>query len=244
MDKVCERDLQKVIDKAYKNLCSYMNAYQQKMVMKRECLADKGIWTGKKHYLLNVHDNEGVRYAKPSLKVMGIEAIKSSTPTACRTKLREAFNLIMETDEITVQNFIKNFREEFENSPVEDIAFPRSVKNISKYSDNMRVYQKATPIHVRGSILHNHFLKKYKLTKKYPLIQEGEKIKFVYLKSPNPIKENVIAMMNGLPKEFQLDSYIDYETQFNKSFRDPLADILKTIGWSPEHINTLSAFFK
>ena len=243
MDKVCERDLQKVIDKAYKNLSTYMNAYQQKMDMKREALADKGIWTGKKHYLLNVYDNEGVRYAKPSLKVMGIEAIKSSTPTACRTKLREAFNLIMETDEVTVQTFIKNFREDFENSPVEDIAFPRSVKNISKYSCNMKVYQKATPIHVRGTILHNHFLQKYKLTKKYPLIQEGEKIKFVYLKSPNPIKENVIAMMNGLPKEFELDSYIDYETQFNKSFRDPLADILKAIGWSPERINTLSAFF-
>ena len=243
MDKVCEQDLQKVIDKAYNQLCEYMHAPQQKMFMKRECLADKGIWTGKKHYLLNVHDNEGVRYAKPSLKVMGIEAVKSSTPTACRSKLKEAFNLIMETDEQTVQDFIKNFREEFENSPLEDIAFPRSVKNIGKYSDNMNIYQKATPIHVRGTLLHNFYLRKYKLTKKYPLIQEGEKIKFIYLKNPNPIKEHVIAMMNGLPKEFELDDYIDYETQFNKSFKDPLADILKTIGWNAEKVNNLKAFF-
>ena len=243
MDKVCEQDLQKVIDNAYNELKDYLNAYDQKMFMKRECLADKGIWTGKKHYLLNVYDNEGVRYAKPSLKVMGIEAVKSSTPTACRAKLKEAFDLIMSTDEATVQKFIKDFRKEFEESPIEDIAFPRSVKNIGKYTDNFNLYQKATPIHVRGTILHNHYLRKFKLTNKYPLIQEGEKIKFVYLTSPNPIKENVIAMMNGLPKEFKLEPYIDYETQFNKSFRDPLADILKTIGWSPEHINTLSAFF-
>lgn len=243
MDKVCEQDLQKVIDKCYEDLKVYMNAPQQKMFMKRECLADKGIWTGKKHYLLNVHDNEGVRYAKPSLKVMGIESVKSSTPTACRSKLKEAFTIIMDKDEEAIQTFIKQFEEEFKSSPIEDIAFPRSVKNIGKYSDNMNIYAKATPIHVRGSLLHNHYIKKYKLDKKYPLIQEGEKIKFVYLKSPNPIREHVIAMMNGLPKEFGLEQYIDYDKQFEKSFKHPLGDILKTIGWSTEKVNTLEAFF-
>jgi len=243
MNKVCEQDLQRVIDDCYNELKDYMNAYQQKMFMKRECLADKGIWTGKKHYLLNVYDNEGVRYAKPYLKVMGIEAVKSSTPTACRAKLKEAFNIIMNKDENDIQQFIKEFKEEFNNCPIEDIAFPRSVKNIAKYTDNFNIYKKATPIHVKGTLLHNHYLRKHNLTKKYSLIQEGEKIKFVYLKSPNPIHNYVIAFLNGLPKEFNLETYIDYELQFDKSFKGPLTEILKTIGWAPEHVNTLSKFF-
>ena len=244
LDRVCEEDLQKIIDKAYNDLCEYMNAYEQKMFMKRENLADKGIWTGKKHYLLNVFDSEGVRYAEPKLKIMGIEAIKSSTPTACRAKLKEAFNLIMTTDEPTVQKFIKDFEVEFRNSPIEDIAFPRSVKGIEKYSHPTHIYDKGTPIHVKGTLLHNHYIKQKKLTNKYQLIQEGEKIKFINLKQPNPIRDTVIAMLNGLPKEFDLDDYIDYDVQFSKSFKEPLADILKTIGWSAEKVHNLSSFFK
>ena len=244
LDKVCEGDLQKVIDQAYYELCKYMNGYEQKMIMKRENIADKGIWTGKKHYLLNVHDSEGVRYAKPKLKIMGIEAIKSSTPTSCRSKLKEAFNLIMTRDEQTIQEFIKDFEIEFKNSPVEDIAFPRSVKNIEKYTSPTHIYTKGTPIHVKGTLLHNYYLKEKNLTNKYQKIQEGEKIKFVYLKQPNPIRDSVIAMMNGLPKELGLDEYIDYDIQFSKSFKEPLADILKKIGWSAEKTSTLLSFFK
>jgi DNA polymerase elongation subunit (family B) len=244
LDRVCEEDLQKVIDKAYNDLCKYMNAYEQKMFMKRENLADKGIWTGKKRYMLNVFDSEGVRYAEPKLKIMGIEAIKSSTPTACRAKLKEAFNLIMTSDEITIQKFIKDFEVEFKNSPIEDIAFPRSVKGIEKYSHPTHIYGKGTPIHVKGTLLHNHYIKQKKLTNKYQLIQEGEKIKFINLKQPNPIRNTVIAMLNGLPKEFDLDDYIDYDVQFSKSFKEPLADILKSIGWSAEKVHNLSSFFK
>ena len=244
LDKVCEEDLQKVIDKAYNDLCEYMNAYEQKMFMKRENLADKGIWTGKKHYLLNVYDSEGVRYAKPKMKIMGIEAIKSSTPTICRSKLKEAFDLIVSSDEPTVQKFIKDFEEDFKNCVVEDIAFPRSVKNIEKYYDHNSIYSKGCPIHVKGTLLHNHFIKEKKLTNKYPLIQEGEKIKFVYLKQPNPIRDSVISMLNGLPKEFELQQYIDYDKQFSKSFKEPLNEILKVMGWSAEKVHNLSSFFK
>lgn len=243
LDKVCEQDLQPIIDKSYEGLKEYMHAPTQRMFMKREALADKGIWTGKKHYLLNVYDNEGVRYSEPRLKVMGIESVKSSTPTICRSKLKEAFLVIMNEDESAIQQFIVDFKREFKRAPIEDISFPRSVRNLFKYSDNASIYTKGTPIHVKGSLLHNHLIKKHKLSRSYPLIQEGEKIKFVYLTSPNPVHDHVIAMMTGLPTEFNLHEYIDYEKQFEKSFKKPLAEILKAIGWSPEHVNTLDAFF-
>jgi hypothetical protein len=243
LDKVCEEKITKVIDAGYADLAKYMNAYDQKMFMKRECLADKGIWTGKKHYILNVHDNEGVRYSKPQLKVMGIESVKSSTPTSCRDKLKKSFDIIINKDETAIQEFIADFRDQFEKEPIENIAFPRSVKGIEKYNGGHTLYAKGTPVHVKGTRLYNHYLKQKKLENKYPFIQEGEKIKFVYLKQPNPIRDSVIAMMEGLPEEFGLHDYIDYEKQFEKSFRGPLNEILKVIGWSPERRSSLEAFF-
>ena len=210
--------------------------------MKREILADKGIWTGKKHYILNVHDNEGVRYANPRIKVMGIESVKSSTPTSCRDKLKKSFDIIINQDEEAIQKFIANFREQFEKEPIENIAFPRSVKGIEKYNGGTKLYAKGTPVHVKATRLYNHFLKQKNLQNKYPLIQEGEKIKFVYLKEPNPIRDGVIAMMEGLPEELGLNEYIDYDKQFEKSFRGPLNEILKVIGWSPEKTSSLEAF--
>jgi DNA polymerase elongation subunit (family B) len=242
LDKVCEEKLQGVIDSGYTDLANYMNAYDQKMFMKREILADKGIWTGKKHYILNVHDNEGVRYANPRIKVMGIESVKSSTPTSCRDKLKKSFDIIINQDEEAIQKFIANFREQFEKEPIENIAFPRSVKGIEKYNGGTKLYAKGTPVHVKATRLYNHFLKQKNLQNKYPLIQEGEKIKFVYLKEPNPIRDGVIAMMEGLPEELGLNEYIDYDKQFEKSFRGPLNEILKVIGWSPEKTSSLEAF--
>lgn len=244
LDKVCEESLQKVIDQAYNKLAAYLNAYEQKMFMKREALADKGIWTGKKHYLLNVYDNEGVRYREPKLKIMGIEAVKSSTPSACREKLKAAFNIIMTKKEKDIQEFIKQFRDDYPSLDIADIAFPRSVKGLEKYADQVSIFGKKCPIHVKGSLLYNKFILDNKLQKKYPLIQEGEKIKFIYLKEPNPIRQPVIAMLNGLPKEMNLLDYIDYETQFEKSFMEPLKSILNAVNWSPVEINTLDQFFQ
>ena len=242
LDKVCEEKLQGVIDNGYSDLANYMNAYGQKMFMKRECIADKGIWTGKKHYILNVHDNEGVRYVNPRIKVMGIESVKSSTPTSCRDKLKKSFDIIINHDEEAIQKFIADFRVQFEKEPIENIAFPRSVKGIEKYNGGTNLYAKGTPVHVKATRLYNHFLKQNDLQNKYPLIQEGEKIKFVYLKQPNPIRDGVIAMMEGLPEELGLNEYIDYDKQFEKSFRGPLNEILKVIGWSPEKKSSLEAF--
>ena len=243
MDKVCEQKIQPFIDKSYQDLAAYVHAYSQKMQMKREGLSDKGIWTAKKRYILNVYNNEGVQYKEPQIKVMGLEMVKSSTPAAIREKMKEVIQLMMKGDESDVQQFIMDFKEEFKKLPPEDISFPRGLNGLNEYSDSVMMYKKGTPIHVRGAILYNHHLKQYDLTKKYPLIQEGEKLKFTYLKVPNHFKEDVVSFPGRLPKEFNLSDYIDYETQFNKAFVEPVKVILDCMGWQVEKRNSIESFF-
>jgi len=243
MDTVCDGKIQEVIDTCYNELANYVNAFEQKMVMKREVLADVGIWVAKKHYILNVHNSEGVQYDEPKLKIMGIEAVKSSTPEPCRKALSAAFKLIVNGTEEDVLDFIEEFRLQFKELEVEDVAFPRSVKGLAKYYDSTTIYKKATPIHVRGSLIYNKLLKNKKMAKKYPYIQEGEKIKYVYLTEPNPTGGNVIAMLSTLPREFDLDQYVNHELQFEKSFLEPLKGILDVIGWKHERKPDLMDFF-
>jgi len=243
LDKVCESRIQPFIDNAYSNLAGYLNVFSQKMQMKREALADKGIWTAKKRYIINVYNNEGVEYAKPKLKVMGLEMIKSSTPAACKDKLWKVIDLIFNNDQDSVIEFIENFREDFKKLSPSEIAFPRGVNGIKKFSDNISIFGKGTPIHVRGSLLYNDLLIKKKLTKKYPLIKEGEKIKFVYLKEPNILHSNIISFPSTIPEEFDITKEIDYNTQYEKSFVEPLKIVLDSIGWKTEKISSLENFF-
>jgi DNA polymerase elongation subunit (family B) len=243
LDMVCRDKLEPYIDKCYEELASYVSAYDQKMQMKRENIADRGIWTAKKRYILNVWDSEGVRYEEPKLKMMGIEAVKSSTPAPCRKMIKDALKLMMSGTEDEVIDFIDNARSTFKSLPPEQISFPRSVSNVDKYKSSSDIYAKGTPIHVRGALLFNHYIKQNKLNNKYSLILNGEKIKFCYLKKPNTIHENVISFIQEFPKELNLDKYIDYDLQFEKSFLEPLKSILDSIGWEVEKTVNLDSFF-
>jgi len=243
LDKVAKMELEKYIESCYQELAEYMNAYDQKMQMKRENIADRGIWTAKKRYIMNVWDSEGVRYSEPKLKIMGIEAVKSSTPAPCRKMIKDALKLMMNGTEDDVINFIEKYRKDFYKLSPEEISFPRSVSDVVKHYSSTSIYSKGTPIHVRGALLFNHYIKEKKLTKKYSLIQNGEKIKFCYLKKPNPIYENVISFIQDFPKELNLKSYVDYDTQFEKGFLEPLKVILNAIGWNYEKQTTLDSFF-
>jgi DNA polymerase elongation subunit (family B) len=243
MDKVCSDKLEPVLQKSYEELFGLMGGIENRMVMKREAIGDRAIWTAKKRYILNVHDNEGVRYAEPKLKIMGIEAIKSSTPASCRDALKELFKVIMQGSERQTQIAIEHFKTYYFTLPAHDIAFPRGVSKVSDYSAKDTIYRKGTPIHVRAALLHNQQLKAHGLTRKYEPIKNGDKTKFIYLKKPNPIHENVIGFTQYLPKEFGLNNYIDYETQFQKTFLDPIEHILKAVGWSSEEVQSLEDFF-
>jgi len=242
LDKVCKMELEKYIESSYQELAEYLNAYEQKMHMKRENIADRAIWTAKKRYIMNVWDSEGVRYEEPKLKIMGIEAIKSSTPAPCRQMIKDGLKLLMKGTEDDIIDFVSNCRKEFKTLPPEQVSFPRTASDVKKYSSE-QIYSKGTPIHIRGALLFNHYIKEKKLTKKYSLIQNGEKIKYLYLKKPNIIQENVISFIQDFPKELGLEKYIDYDTQFDKGFLEPLKVILDTVGWSVEKTVNLDLFF-
>lgn len=243
MNKVCEDKIQPFIDKSFQELADYMNAYDQKMFMKRESLADKAIWTAKKNYLLNVWDDEGVAYKEPKIKIVGMAAVKSSTPSACRSKIKEAISIIVQKDQDTLIKFIEDFRQQFSTLPVEEISFPRSVSGLSEYADGSNVYKKGSPIHVKAALTHNHFIDAMRLTKKYQYIKEGEKIKFVYLKNPNPFRNNTLGFLTTMPKEFRAEDYIDYDLQFESSFLQPLKIILDAIKWKTQQVSSVEDFF-
>lgn len=243
MDKICETKIQPYIDESYSELAHYVRAFAQKMIMKREALCNKGIWTAKKRYILNVYNNEGIQYKEPKMKVMGLEMVKSSTPSAVREKMKDVIKLMLRGTESEVQDFIEDFRKQFKTLPPEEISFPRGLNGLKEYADAVMLYKKGTPIHVKGAILYNHYLKKMKLDKQYPAIQEGEKLKFSYLKQPNPFKDSVISYPVRLPKEFGLHEYIDFDMQFEKTFLEPVKVILESIGWNHEKVNSLDGFF-
>ena len=243
IDKAAKEKIQKVIDDSFERLAQYVNAYQQKMIMKREAIANKGIWVAKKRYMMNVFDEEGIRYEVPKLKVMGVEAVKSSTPEVCRGKIKDAIRVIMNQSEEDLIKFVADFKKTFSTLSPEEVAFPRSCNNLNKYIDSSNIYKKGTPIHVKGALIYNHYIHKHKLERKYPLINDGDKIKFLMLKLPNTVKDTVISFSTKIPYEFNLHKFIDYDTQFEKTFTDPLKFILDSIGWKLEKEASLEAFF-
>ena len=243
LDKVCGKIESDVLDVAFKELKENCNAYKQRISMKREGIANRGIWTAKKRYILNVWDNEGVRYAKPKLKIMGIEAIKSSTPAACRVAFKELFNILISGTEAETQKFIADFKNRFIALPVEEKAFPRGVSSVREYMDSKTIYKKGTPINSRASILYNHMIKQTHTQNKYEIIKDGEKIKYIHLNPRNPLREDVIGFYTILPHEFGLHQYIDNDKQFEKAFLDPAKIILDAIGWRAEETASLEDFF-
>ena len=246
LSKVCEVQFSQKISLEHAELCKYLNVYKNNFGMKREIIADKAIFIAKKKYILNVLDKEGVIYAKPKAVIHGIEVVRSSTPQKVRDNLRKSIDLILNHTQNDLHDFVMKFREEFMKLRVEEIASPRGVNGIVKYSGkgDEKLYVLHCPIHTRGAILYNDFIKKNKLQNKYPLVQDGEKIKFVYLKMPNSMRENIISFPDDrLPEEMKLQNSIDYALQFEKTFLDPLQSVLSTIGWTTEKVTNLEDLF-
>lgn len=234
LDKACLQHFNPMFERSMADLRKHMNCFDDRMTMEREVIADRAIWQAKKRYILNVHNSEGVQYDKPKLKIMGIEAIKSSTPQVVRSWMKELFPILMNGTEQETQRYILDCKEKFKSLRPELLAAPRGANEIVKWQDKTIVYKKGCPIHVRGAILYNHLIDKLDLGNQYEKIKEGTKLKYTYLRLPNPLKENVISFPDYLPPEFNLNKYIDYDLQFNKAFLDPIQSILDAVGWENE----------
>ena len=231
LDTIAQEKIEPFIDKSYKELADMMSAYDQKMFMKREVIADKGIWTAKKRYILNAWDIEGVRFKEPQLKVMGIEAVKSSTPAPCRQKIKEALQIIMKGGEKQLNDFLISFRDEFKKLSPAEIAYPRSCNGLKKFGSSSSIYIKGTPMHIKGCLIYNHLIREKNLDYKYQYIQEGDKIKFLELRQPNALGSNVISFIGRFPNELDIQRFIDYDVMYEKSFIEPLSFITNIIDW-------------
>lgn len=243
LDKICATTIQDFLNKSFDELAEYTNAYKNTLYMKRESISDRAIWTKKKRYILNVWDNEGVRYEKPKIKIKGLEAVRSSTPAVCRDMIKNAVPIMMSGTEDEMISYIKECKKRFMSLTPEEVSFSMSANNLEEYSSKIKIYEKGTPIQVRGALLYNHYIKKKKLEYKYPVIQNGEKIKFCYLTLPNPIHEDVISFIQTFPKDLDLEEYVDYNMQFTKTFLGPLSRILDAIGWKTEKQVNLANFY-
>jgi DNA polymerase elongation subunit (family B) len=243
LDEICESKIQEVLNKVSEEMAVYTNAFDNKISFKREAIAETGVWVAKKRYALNVYNNEGVKYAEPKLKVMGLEIVRSSTPEPIRDGLRKAVKLALTSDQQTLQDYIRGFEAEYRKMKPELISFPRGVNGLLKYTDRAAIYKQATPMHVRGALLYNFHIEQNGLGMKYEKIKEGDKIKFIYLKEPNTIGENCIAFNTVIPPELDLAKFADYDTMFEKSFLEPMNTILDGIGWSAKPQATLEGLF-
>jgi len=243
LDKVCSEKLSPILDKACQDIADYTHAYRNAISFKRESIADYGFWTAKKRYALRVYDSEGVRFHEPQIKVTGLEVVRSSTPAVVRGMLKGAIKVLMDGKQEALWKYVSEQQDKFNQCLPEDISFPRSVNGLDKYRSSTTVYEKGCPMQVRAALVYNDLIKRNKLDKKYRYIQEGDKIKFVYLKVPNIIRENTIAFSSSIPKELGLHAYIDYEVMFNKTFIEPLDSILSCIGWTHKKVNTVDDLF-
>lgn len=245
LNKVATDKIEPEIERIYQALAVYTNAHAQKMVMKREVIANNGVWTAKKRYALNVFDSEHVKYAEPQIKIMGLESVRSSVPQICRDAYKEAVKLTLSSDEVTIQEFVVEFENKFRSGDLQNIAFPRGVNNIEKWVDDTSGLPiSGCPIHVRASLVFNKFLSDKGIVDIEP-IRSGDKIKYVYLKKGNPLNSHVVGFINFVPTELEtiIMKYIDYDTQFDKTFLTPIRNFVSVVGWNPVYENTLEQFF-
>jgi DNA polymerase elongation subunit (family B) len=243
MDKISKEKILPMMNKGFDDLFVYLNGYKSRMNIKRESLCSKALWVAKKKYVMYVYNNEGVQYAEPRLKIKGLEIVRSSTPEICREAIKNGVKIIFDHDEKTTQDYIKEFKEKFLNSSADVVAFPRGISDIEKWIDRNGNPKSGMPMQVTAAYNHNMLIDRLDLNSKYEKIKSGEKVKFVYLKKPNPVQSHTIAFPSLLPKEFGMEDYVDYETQFEKSFLSPIKSIMDSIGWETEKKNDLYSLF-
>ena len=247
INDICEQKIQPEFKKEMELLSATLGCPENKIFFKREAIASAGMFIAKKRYALLVQDLEGVRFTEPKLKIMGLETARSSTPSVVRSKLKDSIKIILTKTPEELSKYVDEFYDKFMQLPIEDIASPRGVKGIAKYKDATDIYKSGTPIATKAALLHNAYLKKTNLTKEVPEIKENDKIKFVFVKVPNPYgmggRDAVIGFIGKPPEKFQLEKYIDRKKQFDKTFGEPLDNILQAIGWSINQQVTLESFF-
>lgn len=242
VDVFCTKKIEKILEDSFEELSDITNAFQNKIVMKREVIGDRAILCGKKHYIIRKLDEEGYRLPEPEIKMMGIEAIKTSIPMAIRKHLKSIIQILLDDNKGKFYEYVEKIKDEFEELSFEDMSSPTSVNKVEYYDLGDGKYRKGTPMHVKSAIGFNNYIIKESLTNKVPLIQSGDKIKYVRLNMPNPFDSEVLANVELLQQFIDVKPYINYYAQMERVFLKPLKPIVDAVGWPIEKVNTLDIF--
>lgn len=245
LDKFCDTRLDKVITEGFNNLFNTLNAFSPCIYMKREAIGS-GVFVQKKRYTMYVYDNEGVRYPKPKLKIIGLEAVRSSTPKYFREKLKTVYELMYTADQPAIHKAVENIRLEFLKLPIMEIGKPSGVNGLGEYDNNSKElgnFAKGTPAGPKAAFTYNRLIQQLNLTDKHHLINSGDKIKTFNVKLPNPYKNDKIAILDRVPEEFELEKYVDRDDMFNDSFLTPITAVLNARNWYPSKQVNLDDIF-
>jgi len=245
--KVFDTKILPFIDKMYDEFKQHINADENHLSLKIDTITRKALYLTKKRYIYEVIDAEGIRHDPPEMKIMGLQAIKSSTPAASRVKLKEGIMKIFHGTESECRKFSTEFKKEHDSLPVEDIAAPSGISNITKYEDRTTVYRKGTPAHVKAALVYNKAIDDLGLGSKYRKIMGGDKIKYVLLRMPNPLHQEAIAFVDYMPTEimeaYNLNKYIDRKELFEKNFLSPYNDMVEGAGFKTGTRGSLAILF-
>lgn len=217
IDKFIETKIQPVINGSSQELGSIFNALDASRISaKREVIASSAVFVAKKRYFMKVIDSEGVRFSEPYLKTMGIDIVRSSTPSFSKKYLKKSVNIILESNEEELKEWLKNVRSLYLDQNLMDIAKISSVSS-SKYRLGV---DKSIPINSRAFLVTNDYINSLNTGEFQPL-ELGEKVRMLYLREPNPLKSNIFAFNNEKFANVFKD-YIDWDTNFDKFFLKPL----------------------
>lgn len=242
IDLTVENKINNLVHEIVNNIDSYVNenilvwaekelfSIDPRYVFKREVIADVGLFLQKKRYMLHVCDEEGI--ATDKFKFVGVELVRSTTPTKVKKLIERVTKTALSTQDIKTTNSVyRNTYTEFKELLPDEIALRSTLNNLDKYNRGASLYkfQNATPSHVKGAIAYNLLLEEFKLVDKLEKIQTGQKVKKIYC-SKNKYGLDAIAYITELPSQFGLN--VDWDRMFNKLVTQPIERLYEAIGWT------------
>jgi len=243
LDTISKVKIQPMLANSFDIFSKKTNYYESRLFMKRESICKAIFLEKKKRYILKVFDNEGVRLAIPEVKIVGLESVRSDIPEWCRKRLKQCFTMLFECNQEQMQTFIADTETEFFQLNVSKIAKPTSITDIVKYTDNVGMPVKGATAAAKGSINYNNLLIKHKLQSQFSQISNGDKIRLLPLKMPNPSNMEIIAFKEKIPVEFGIEKYVNMNILFEKNFIDPISRVLTVMGWSAIKKYNIGDFF-
>jgi len=218
-----------------------LNSKDCRIIFKREKICDISLLLKKKHYILHILDNEGVKCNE--FKYTGVDVVKSTMPKKVKPYVKNIAETLLTTmNNQETNNSVTKAYDAFLALPIEEIAINKGIKNYEKYSSQCSDFQtiKGMPNHVKSAYFYNIILDRLDIAGKYEKIRSGDKIKIFYVKTPNKFGIESIAFKYYYPDEFKAIFDADYEKMFDKVIFSPVQRFFEAVNWVPQKPNEMT----